>query len=71
MLGLGLMTLKKEPPKSNPPLSFLEIFMLGLLLGIDTTINGNFIEGPVWEALNVIENLVGRLLLLVLKRTLL
>ena len=29
-----LMTLKKEPPKSNPPLSCLEIFMLGLLLGI-------------------------------------
>src|SRR3954470_18468265 len=28
---------------------------------LDTTINGNFIEAPVWEALNVIENLVGSL----------
>ena len=28
---------------------------------LDTTINGNFIEAPVWEALNVIENLVGNL----------
>src|SRR4051812_43273209 len=26
-----------------------------------TAINGNFIEAPVWEALNVIENLVGSL----------
>src|SRR4051812_9044812 len=26
---------------------------------LDTAINGNFIEAPVWEALNVIENLVG------------
>src|SRR4051812_43282767 len=28
---------------------------------LDTPINGNFIEAPVWEALNVIENLVGSL----------
>ena len=28
---------------------------------LDTAINGNFIEAPVWEALNVIENLVGSL----------
>ena len=28
---------------------------------LDTTINGNFIEALVWEALNVIENLVGSL----------
>ena len=26
---------------------------------LDTTINGNFLEAPVWEALNVMENLVG------------
>ena len=26
---------------------------------VDTTINGNFFEAPVWEALNVMENLVG------------
>src|SRR3954471_5630387 len=28
---------------------------------LDTAINGSFIEAPVWEALNVIENLVGSL----------
>src|SRR3954464_15456672 len=28
---------------------------------LDTAINGKFIEAPVWEALNVIENLVGSL----------
>src|SRR3954466_1539562 len=28
---------------------------------LDTAINGNFIEAPFWEALNVIENLVGSL----------
>ena len=28
---------------------------------LDTAINGNFIEAPAWEALNVIENLVGSL----------
>src|SRR3954463_9376249 len=30
-------------------------------LVLDTSINGDFIEAPVWEALNVIENLVGSL----------
>src|ERR1043165_8251154 len=28
---------------------------------LDTTVNGHFIEAPVWEALNVISNLVGSL----------
>ena len=28
---------------------------------LDTAINGNFLESPVWEALNVMENLVGNL----------
>src|SRR4051812_16874362 len=28
---------------------------------LDIVVNGNFIEAPVWEALNVIENLVGSL----------
>src|ERR1041384_5679331 len=28
---------------------------------LDTAINGNFVEAPVWEALNVMENLVGNL----------
>ena len=26
---------------------------------LDTTINGNFLEAPIWEALNVMKNLVG------------
>ena len=34
---------------------------------LDTAINGNFIEAPVWEALNVIENLVGSLLVASIK----
>ena len=32
-----------------------------MILKKDTAINGNFIEAPIWEALNVIENLVGSL----------
>src|SRR3954468_6101758 len=28
---------------------------------INTAINGNFLEAPIWESLNVIENLVGNL----------
>src|ERR1043165_2283619 len=28
---------------------------------LDTSINGNLIEAPIWEAVNVIENLVGSL----------
>ena len=28
---------------------------------LDTTISGNFLEAPVWEALNVMENLVGNI----------
>src|SRR3954462_5792122 len=66
MLGIELMILKKEPPRSNPPpLSCLEIFYVGITswnrFVLDTAINGNFIEAPVWEALNVIENLFGSL----------
>src|SRR4051812_28769564 len=38
---------------------------------LDTSIYGNFIEAPVWEALNVIENLLEVSPLLVLRRTLL
>src|SRR3954464_4497495 len=65
MLGIELMILKKEPPRSNPLLSCLEFFYVGITswnrFVLDTAINGNFIEAPVWEALNVIENLVGSL----------
>src|SRR3954467_5234844 len=38
---------------------------------LDTAVNGNFIEALVWEALNVIENLLEVSPLLVLRRTLL
>src|SRR4051812_42308698 len=34
---------------------------------LDTAINGNFIKVLVWEALNVIENLVGNLLVASIK----
>src|SRR3954471_8857832 len=65
MLGIELMILKKEPPRSNPLLSCLDFFYVGITswnkFVLDTPINGNFIEAPVWKALNVIENLVGSL----------
>ena len=38
---------------------------------LDTAINGNFIDAPVWEALNVIKILLEASPFLVLKRTLL
>src|SRR3954471_10643099 len=64
MLGIELMILKKEPPRSNTTI-LLRIFYVGITSWnrflLDTPINGNFIEAPVWEALNVIENLVGSL----------
>src|SRR3954471_16371389 len=64
MLGIELMILKKEPPRSNP-LCLLRKFYVGITSWnrflLDTPINGNFIEAPVWEALNVIENLFGSL----------
>src|SRR4051812_8746280 len=50
MLGIELMVLKKEPGITS-----------WNRFALDTAINGNFIEAPVWEALNVIENLVGSL----------
>src|SRR4051812_28252036 len=65
MLGVELMILKKELPRSNPLLSCLEKIYVGITSWnrflLDTPINWNFIEAPVWEALNVIENLVGSL----------
>src|SRR4051812_25956439 len=47
------MILRIELPRRNPPLSCLET--------LDTTISGNFLEALVWEALNVMENLVGNI----------
>ena len=64
MLGIGLMTLKKSHQKQSTTV-LLRNFYVGITSWnrfiLDTAINGNFIEAPVWEALNVIENLVGSL----------
>src|SRR3954466_12861001 len=54
---------------------FLRNFYVGITscnrFVLDTDINGNFLESPVWEALNVMENHFGNPLLLVHKGTLL
>ena len=59
------MILRIEPPRSNPLLSCLEFFYAGITswkrFFLDTAINGNFLEAPVWEALSVMENLVGNI----------
>src|ERR1043165_4483081 len=64
MLGIELMILKKEPPRSSPAI-LLRNFYVGITSWnkflLDTAISGNFTEAPVWEALNVIENIVGSL----------
>ena len=58
-----------EAHKANMPWFPIRIVLRNFYVGItswsrfvlDIAINGNFIEAPVWEALNVIENLVGSL----------
>src|SRR3954463_11265321 len=65
MLGIGLMILKKRATKKQSTTILLRNFYVGITSWnrflLDTAVNGNFIEAPVWEALNVIENLVGSL----------
>src|SRR3954463_10866728 len=65
MLGIELMIHRKKTPRSNPLLSCLEFFYVGITpwnrFILDTAISGNFLESPIWESLNVIENLVGNL----------
>src|SRR3954471_20597737 len=65
MLGIELMILKKRATKKQSTTILLRNFYVGVTswnrFVLDTTINENFIEAPVWEALNVIENLVGSL----------
>src|ERR1041385_3045957 len=65
MLGIELMILKKRATKKQSTTILLRNFYVGITSWnrflLDTAINGNFIESPVWEALNVIENLVGSL----------
>src|SRR3954452_13403775 len=56
---------KKRATKKQSTTILLRNFYVGItswnrfILG--TAINGNFLEVPVWEALNVMENLVGNL----------
>ena len=56
---------QKRATKKQSTIILLRNFYVGITSWnrflLDTAINGNFIEAPVWEALNVIENLVGSL----------
>src|SRR3954463_7796498 len=56
---------KKRTTKKQSTTILLRNFYVGITswnrFVLDTSINGNFIEALVWEALNVIENLVGSL----------
>src|SRR3954462_14252097 len=56
---------QKRATKKQSTTILLRYFYVGITSWnrflVDTAINGNFIEAPVWEALNVIENLVGSL----------
>ena len=56
---------QKRATKKQSTTILLRNFYVGITswnrFVLDTAINGNFIESPVWEALNVIENLVGSL----------
>src|SRR3954465_13844692 len=65
MLGIELMILKKRATKKQSTTILLRNFYVGITSWnrfiLDTAINGNFIEAPAWEALNVIENLIGSL----------
>src|SRR3954468_18553903 len=52
---------QKRATKKQSTTILLRNFYVGITTWnsfvLDTAINGNFIEAPVWEALNVIENL--------------
>src|SRR3954462_8608376 len=56
---------QKRAPKKQSTTILLRNFYVGITSWnrflLDTAINRNFIEAPVWEALNVIENRVGSL----------
>src|ERR1044072_8846248 len=57
--------LSKRATKKQSTTILLRKFYVGITSWnrflLDTAISGNFTEAPVWEALNVIENLVGSL----------
>src|ERR1041385_886251 len=56
---------QKRATKKQSTTILLRIFYVGITSWnrflLDTAINGNFIEAPVWEDLSVMENLVGNL----------
>src|ERR1041385_4339388 len=56
---------QKRATKKQSTTILLRIFYVGITpwnrFILDTAINGNFLEAPILESLNVIENLVGNL----------
>ena len=56
---------QKRATKKQPTTILLRNFYVGITSWnrfiLDTAINGNFLEAPVWESLSIIENLVGNL----------
>ena len=56
---------KKRATKKQSTTILLRNFYVGITPWnrsiLDTAINGNFLEAPTWESLNIIENLVGNL----------
>src|ERR1043165_9976323 len=62
---------QKRATKKQSTIILLRNFYVGITswnrFVLDTAINGNFIEAPVWEGLNVIENLVGSLPIISIK----
>src|SRR3954462_6795638 len=61
----GINDSQKRATKKQSTTILLRNFYVGITswnrFVLDIAINGNFIEAPVWEAPNVIENLVGSL----------
>src|ERR1041385_2438279 len=62
MPGIELMILKGNATKKQSTTILLRNFYVGITSWnkfiLDTAINGNFLEFPVWEALSIMENLV-------------
>src|ERR1041385_6841143 len=62
MPGIELMILKKATKKQSTTILLRKFYVRITSWNrfiLDTAINGNFLEVPVWEALSIMENLVG------------
>src|SRR4051812_40924837 len=61
----GINDSQKRATKKKSTTILLRNFNVGITYWnrfiLDTTISGNFMEAPVWEALNVMESLVGNI----------